>query len=534
MSGFNVKVYTEQVFDACQAVMMEKLNQQSQNGTDAETIKKETEALNQRFEQVSTVINDTDMQQMMENTQGQVDQMVEKKEGTASFSLEQYTQNVIEAVHNKVAQQFDGSDVQGQTEITNDFQEMQTIMQSEDAKSVMQTMQGQLDTQMGVATEHTTEQQQTQDVQNTQDMSQDQRTVQEEPETWSGNLKNAVTQYFQEEDGSLDWKKTGVFFAEAVGLSAIASKVTGNKLLGTAIGVVAPVLLQKLELLPDGSKSMQEYVDNLKGVFDGTYAKEEASKDMVVEQQSQNINALHDISNSTNELAAQSVDGVGVDGVTDLKNQMASCGADMAGSGVFTLTSHMDSQSLSALKEMSTGTMSVFEQKVDNLAGEDGILTEEYKKDVVAELKNLHDGYAAYSDAANAKLQELYGDNPETLSQAQLGLEKVMAEQAGPLYDMMQSLDERYGLLDEKDMEYLNEHPIGGMKSYGEYTGVSVNDTVSMTNEAESNGNVAKEDAVQQQQAESTGAEHASKQREIPELPYETSPQMESGLSMNY
>ena len=50
MSGFNVKVYTEQVFDACQAVMMEKLNQQSQNGTDAETIKKETEALNQRFE----------------------------------------------------------------------------------------------------------------------------------------------------------------------------------------------------------------------------------------------------------------------------------------------------------------------------------------------------------------------------------------------------------------------------------------------------------------------------------------------------
>ncbi|MDO4471171.1 MAG: hypothetical protein Q4C84_15160, partial [Bacillota bacterium] len=141
----------------------------------------------------------------------------------------------------------------------------------------------------------------------------------------------------------------------------------------------------------------------------------------------------------------------------------------------------------------------------------------------------------AYSDAATEKLQELYGDNPEMLSQAQLGLEKVMVEQAGPLYDMMQSLDERYGLFEEKDLEYLNEHPIAGLQTYGEYTGLTVAES-EPEKCADKETHVAKEDAVQQQQAEATGASHASVQREIPELPYAEPVQgaKDINLSMEY
>lgn len=513
--GFSIGIYTEDVFAGMHQQMKQDVQQSS---LDEQAKQERMTALDTRFQEIDEIVHSEEMTNAMREIQKELATYNPDGKGS-DFSLDAYTENALNYVCEEIKERHpDTESFQIQTE----FEEMQKLVDGDFGKNIAK--QGYEGMKLGIMSvsksqetmseaeafvQRQQEGQQKQDTQQTPNMSQTQEGQQE---SFMGNLGESMKDIFGSKAGMMN---IGVGFGTAV----LAYKLTGKKVIGLAAGVVLPVVLEKMQLLPNATRTVDDCVAKWKSVFDGSYVQEKQVKENILQEQAQNLEHLDDISKSVNGTVGNTLDQIGVDGVVDIRRPMAGCGADMAGSGVFEVTAQMDSNSLSSLRTMSTGTMSVLEQKVDSMANEDGTLSEEFSKDVVAELKNLHDGYAAYSDAATEKLQELYGDNPEMLSQAQLGLEKVMVEQAGPLYDMMQSLDERYGLFEEKDLEYLNEHPIAGLKTYGEYTGLTVAES-EQEKSAEKETNVAQEDAVQQQQAEATGSSHASVQREIPELPY--------------
>lgn len=513
--GFSIGIYTEEVFSGIHQQMKQDVQQSS---SDEQTKQERITALDMRFQEIDEIVHSEEMTNAMREIQKGLATYDPEGKGS-SFSLDAYTENALDYVCEEIKERHPETE---SFQIQTEFDEMQKLVDGDFGKNIAK--QGYEGMKLGIASvsesqetiseaeafvQRQQEQQQKSDTQQTPNMSQTQEVQQE---SFMGNLGESMKDIFGSKAGMMN---VGVGF----GTAALTYKLTGSKVLGLAAGVVLPVVLEKMQLLPNATRTVDDCVAKWKSVFDGSYVQEKQVKENILQEQAQNLEHLEGISKSVNGTLGNTLDQIGVNGVVDIRNQMASCGADMASSGVFEVTAQMDSNSLSSLRTMSTGTMSVLEQKVDSMANEDGILSEEFSKDVVAELKNLHDGYAAYSDAATEKLQELYGDNPEMLSQAQLGLEKVMVEQAGPLYDMMQSLDERYGLFEEKDLEYLNEHPIAGLQTYGEYTGLTVAES-EPEKCADKETHVAKEDAVQQQQAEATGASHASVQREIPELPY--------------
>ena len=514
--GFSIGIYTENVFASMHQQMKRDVEQSS---SDEQAKQERITALDMRFQEIDEIVHSEEMTNAMREIQKELATYDPNGKGS-SFSLDAYTENALYYVCEEIKERHLETE---SFQIQTDFDEMQKLIDGDFGKNLAK--QGYEGMKLGIASvsesqgtiseaeafvqqQRQQEQQQKQDIQQMPNMLQTQAVQQE---SFVGNLGKSMKDIFGSKAGMMN---VGVGFGTAV----LTSKLTGNKIFGLAAGVVLPVVLEKMQLLPNATRTVDDCVAKWKSVFDGSYVQEKQVKENILQEQAQNLEYLDDISKSVNGTVGNTLDQIGVDGVVDIRRPMASCGADMAGSGVFELTAQMDSNSLSSLRTMSTGTMSVLEQKVDRMANEDGTLSEEFSKDVVAELKNLHDGYAAYSDAATEKLQELYGDNPEMLSQAQLGLEKVMVEQAGPLYDMMQSLDECYGLFEEKDLEYLNEHPIAGLKTYGEYTGLTVVES-EPEKSAKKETNVAKEDATQQQ-AEATGSSHASVQREIPELPY--------------
>lgn len=261
----------------------------------------------------------------------------------------------------------------------------------------------------------------------------------------------------------------GFMAAEATLLGTIAGKISGNKLVGTLVGVGGSLIGQKIGWLPDSLEDVKNLISKA-----GEWLTQKTGKDFTVGEvensEQTDSDLLKQMQESVQADTGAVVEGVGVDGISDITEQMTANGASMAETGALNVADGMNQESLNALQTLSTENMNLLQTQVTGLLDENGELPEEMKADVAGELKALYDGYAAYGAGAEAKLAELYGTDSETYQEGMTGLSTVMQAEAGPLYATMQQLDEQYGLFTEEDMTYFAEHPITGMNAYGSET----------------------------------------------------------------
>ena len=261
----------------------------------------------------------------------------------------------------------------------------------------------------------------------------------------------------------------GFMAAEATLLGTIAGKISGNKLVGTLVGVGGSLIGQKIGWLPDSLEDVKNLISKA-----GEWLTQKTGKDFTVGEvensEQTDSDLLKQMQESVQADTGAVVEGVGVDGISDITEQMTANGASMAETGALNVAAGMNQESLNALQTLSAENMNLLQTQVTGLLDENGELPEEMKADVAGELKALYDGYAAYGAGAEAKLAELYGTDSETYQEGMTGLAMVMQAEAGPLYATMQQLDEQYGLFTEEDMTYFAEHPITGMDAYGSET----------------------------------------------------------------
>ena len=261
----------------------------------------------------------------------------------------------------------------------------------------------------------------------------------------------------------------GFMAAEATLLGTIAGKISGNKLVGTLVGVGGSLIGQKIGWLPDSLEDVKNLISKA-----GEWLTQKTGKDFTVGEvensEQTDSDLLKQMQESVQADTGAVVEGVGVDGISDITEQMTANGASMAETGALNVAAGMNQESLNALQTLSAENMNLLQTQVTGLLDENGELPEEMKADVAGELKALYDGYAAYGAGAEAKLAELYGTDSETYQEGMTGLATVMQAEAGPLYVTMQQLDEQYGLFTEEDMTYFAEHPITGMDAYGSET----------------------------------------------------------------
>lgn len=261
----------------------------------------------------------------------------------------------------------------------------------------------------------------------------------------------------------------GFMAAEATLLGTIAGKISGNKLVGTLVGVGGSLIGQKIGWLPDSLEDVKNLISKA-----GEWLTQKTGKDFTVGEvensEQTDSDLLKQMQESVQADTGAVVEGVGVDGISDITEQMTANGASMAETGALNVAAGMNQESLNALQTLSAENMNLLQTQVTGLLDENGELPEEMKADVAGELKALYDGYAAYGAGAEAKLAELYGTDSETYQEGMTGLETVMQAEAGPLYGTMQQLDEQYGLFTEEDMTYFAEHPITGMDAYASGT----------------------------------------------------------------
>lgn len=257
----------------------------------------------------------------------------------------------------------------------------------------------------------------------------------------------------------------GFMAAEATLLGTIAGKISGNKLVGTLVGVGGSLIGQKIGWLPDSLEDVKNLISKA-----GEWLTQKTGKDFTVGEvensEQTDSDLLKQMQESVQADTGAVVEGVGVDGISDITEQMTANGASMAETGALNVAAGMNQESLNALQTLSAENMNLLQTQVTGLLDENGELPEEMKADVAGELKALYDGYAAYGAGAEAKLAELYGTDSETYQEGMTGLATVMQAEAGPLYATMQQLDEQYGLFTEEDMTYFAEHPITGMDAY--------------------------------------------------------------------
>lgn len=261
----------------------------------------------------------------------------------------------------------------------------------------------------------------------------------------------------------------GFMAAEATLLGTIAGKISGNKLVGTLVGVGGSLIGQKIGWLPDSLEDVKNLISKA-----GEWLTQKTGKDFTVGEvensEQTDSDLLKQMQESVQADTGAVVEGVGVDGISDITEQMTANGASMAETGALNVAAGMNQESLNALQTLSAENMNLLQTQVTGLLDENGELPEEMKADVAGELKALYDGYAAYGAGAEAKLAELYGTDSETYQEGMTGLAMVMQAEAGPLYATMQQLDEQYGLFTEEDMTYFAEHPITGMNAYASET----------------------------------------------------------------
>lgn len=261
----------------------------------------------------------------------------------------------------------------------------------------------------------------------------------------------------------------GFMAAEATLLGTIAGKISGNKLVGTLVGVGGSLIGQKIGWLPDSLEDVKNLISKA-----GEWLTQKTGKDFTVGEvensEQTDSDLLKQMQESVQADTGAVVEGVGVDGISDITEQMTANGASMAETGALNVAAGMNQESLNALQTLSAENMNLLQTQVTGLLDENGELPEEMKADVAGELKALYDGYAAYGAGAEAKLAELYGTDSETYQEGMTGLATVMQAEAGPLYATMQQLDEQYGLFTEEDMTYFAEHPITGMDAYASET----------------------------------------------------------------
>lgn len=261
----------------------------------------------------------------------------------------------------------------------------------------------------------------------------------------------------------------GFMAAEATLLGTIAGKISGNKLVGTLVGVGGSLIGQKIGWLPDSLEDVKNLISKA-----GEWLTQKTGKDFTVGEvensEQTDSDLLKQMQESVQADTGAVVEGVGVDGISDITEQMTANGASMAETGALNVAAGMNQESLNALQTLSAENMNLLQTQVTGLLDENGELPEEMKADVAGELKALYDGYAAYGAGAEAKLAELYGTDSEMYQEGMTGLETVMQAEAGPLYGTMQQLDEQYGLFTEEDMTYFAEHPITGMDAYASGT----------------------------------------------------------------
>lgn len=261
----------------------------------------------------------------------------------------------------------------------------------------------------------------------------------------------------------------GFMAAEATLLGTIAGKISGNKLVGTLVGVGGSLIGQKIGWLPDSLEDVKNLISKA-----GEWLTQKTGKDFTVGEvensEQTDSDLLKQMQESVQADTGAVVEGVGVDGISDITEQMTANGASMAETGALNVAAGVNQESLNALQTLSAENMNLLQTQVTGLLDENGELPEEMKADVAGELKALYDGYAAYGAGAEAKLAELYGTDSETYQEGMTGLATVMQAEAGPLYATMQQLDEQYGLFTEEDMTYFAEHPITGMDAYASET----------------------------------------------------------------
>lgn len=261
----------------------------------------------------------------------------------------------------------------------------------------------------------------------------------------------------------------GFMAAEATLLGTIAGKISGNKLVGTLVGVGGSLIGQKIGWLPDSLEDVKNLISKA-----GEWLTQKTGKDFTVGEvensEQTDSDLLKQMQESVQADTGAVVEGVGVDGISDITEQMTANGASMAETGALNVAAGMNQESLNALQTLSAENMNLLQTQVTGLLDENGELSEEMKADVAGELKALYDGYAAYGAGAEAKLAELYGTGSEMYQEGMTGLATVMQAEAGPLYETMRQLDEQYGLFTEEDMTYFAEHPITGMDAYASET----------------------------------------------------------------
>lgn len=288
----------------------------------------------------------------------------------------------------------------------------------------------------------------------------------------------------------------GFMAAEATLLGTIAGKISGNKLVGTLVGVGGSLIGQKIGWLPDSLEDVKNLISKA-----GEWLTQKTGKDFTVGEvensEQTDSDLLKQMQESVQADTGAVVEGVGVDGISDITEKMSVNGASMAETGALNVAAGMNQESLNALQTLSTENMNLLQTQVTGLLDENGELSEEMKADVAGEMKALYDGYAAYGAGAEAKLAELYGTDSEMYQEGMTGLSTVMQAEAGPLYATMQQLDEQYGLFTEEDMTYFAEHPITGMDAYA-------SETASEAGLEQSETEVQAETSEAQTQAEAT------------------------------
>lgn len=255
--------------------------------------------------------------------------------------------------------------------------------------------------------------------------------------------------------------------AEATLIGTLGSKLTGNKLLGTVIGIGGTLILQKMDKLPDSMDDVKNLIGKVSDFFqqDG---REYSVADNGTNSQQTDTSVLQQTVEDFQQPTGNVIAEMGMAGVSDISQSMYQNGSSMAASGTFQVAASMDESSKEALRSISDGNMAQLKAQVAGLVGEDGMISEDKKADVVAELKALCDGYSSYSTGAAEMLASTYGVDSEEYQMGMMGLSNVMQQEAGPLYETMQKLDAQYGLFSEEDLEYFQSVPVVGVPSYGQ------------------------------------------------------------------
>lgn len=344
--------------------------------------------------------------------------------------------------------------------------------------------------------------------------------------TMAGLAGSTVSQMTKGKDlGSL-LDSGGMTVLQAGLASTLLSKLTGNKLVGIAAGSLGVLALQKMDILPDSFSGISDYINNVKGYFNGEHQKEDAAQQQAQQQMDSMDAEVRNIQNGFQVNTGTVTMELGREGAADIKSAMTEGGRLAAESGAFVAAGSMDAMTLQPLSQMMQANMNTFAEKTMSGVGEDGQLTKEMTTDLVAECKAMQDGFAAYSDAAKEQISAMYGSDPEMQALAMQGLENVMQAETAPFYQTMAALDAKYHFLSEEDKSYFEG--IAGVTPYADSYGATSDQSMTGDQTEQTAAQESQQEAYQQQmqasqqtqqvqQTEEQSSETMSS-REVPEI----------------